>query len=225
MLLPTRLSGQARLAAAAQILIDATVELAGSGRPLMRRIVPDDAEFAVWQHYPDLDAVDRRSGARWFYHAHPVEDRAGEEHGHFHLFFERSKFRRPAEPLAGPAGGKSVGADIVHIAALSVDLRGIPVQLFTVNRWVTDEWFYPADAVLERLARFDLSGAPGDPLVNRWLTSAVACMAPEIAVILRERDAKVAGYGPDHAFWEDRNEEILSAIPIDLQRVATEFDR
>ncbi len=225
MLLAKRLSGEARLAAAARHLVEATVELAQSGTPLMRRIVPDDGDFAVWQHYPASDAVDRRSGSRWFYHAHPAEQRTGGEHGHFHLFFERHVFKPPAMALAGPVGGASVGADVVHIAALSVDLRGIPVQLFTVNRWVTDEWLYPAGEVLSRLARFDLSRAPGDALVNRWLTAAVACLAPEITQILHERDARIAALSSDDAFWEDRDAEILSSSAVDLQRAVTEFDR
>lgn len=221
MLLDPSLTGTERRAAAAAELIAATVEMAGSGRPLMRRVVPDDGH-QVWEHYPPDDAVDRTTRSRWFYHAHPPEERGKGEHGHFHLFLDREAFGR-APHLAGPVAPRDGDATVVHVAALSIDLAGLPTSLFTVNRWVTDEWLFPAGDVLDRLTGFDLSDANGDPLVNCWLTAAVATFAPEIAAILRERD-RVIGDAPP-AFFEDRNAEILSLVEIDLQRCVTQPDR
>lgn len=222
MLIDSALDGLERRARAAAELIDATVAMAADGVPLMKRVVPD-AGYRVWDHYPIDDAVDARTGARWFYHAHPPEERDAGEHGHFHLFLDRENFF-PRRPRAKPLDPDAPDAGVVHIAALSIDFSGLPTKLFTVNRWVTDEWLYDATAIIERLPTFDLSHArDGDPLVNRWLTAAVATFAPEIERILHQRDAALSGAGP--AFFEDRAHEILSATAIDLQSCVTEFER
>lgn len=222
MLIDPLLSGPERLEAAAALLIDATVEMAQSGKPLMRRVLPDDPT-RVWSHYPPDDAVDRLTGARWFYHAHPLEERGDGEHGHFHLFLDRADFADAESAIAGPLGD-SGGASVVHIAALSVDLAGLPRALFAVNRWVTDEWLYPAADILARLRRFDLGNAgDGDPIVNRWLTAVVAAFEPELRAVLQERDRAIAGKGPD--WFEDRSAEVLSSIAIDLQDGVTRFGR
>ena len=221
MLLEPSMSDRDRRAAAAAELVDATIEIAASGRTLMRRVVPDDG-FRVWDHYPADDAVDGTSGARWFYHAHPPEERGEGEHGHFHLFLDRDLFGAKTA-LAAPIAPAPGDARVVHIAGLTIDLAGLPTQLFTVNRWVTDEWLFSGAEILARLASFDLAAANGDPLVNRWLTAAVAAFEPEIALILAERDRAIAAVPP--AFFEDREAEILSAVPIDLQRCVTQPDR
>ncbi|MCA3256203.1 MAG: hypothetical protein INF91_11375, partial [Alphaproteobacteria bacterium] len=81
----------------------------------MTRILPADAPPEIWAHYPADDAVDPASGARWFYHTHAHESRDGAEHGHFHLFLDRSAFARAGAPLAGPPQNGSARADIVHL--------------------------------------------------------------------------------------------------------------
>lgn len=204
-------------AASARALIDATVRLAGEGVPLMMRVAPPGGAFVVWDHYPPDDCVDRLSGCRWFYHAHPEGERIGDEHGHFHLFFDRAHFRGKANvPLAGPPGGRSSGADVVHVIAIAIDRQGLPTSLFTVNRWVTDEWLYPAEAILRLMPRFDLSHATGDALLNDWLTVAVAFFRTEIEAALRTRDAEIAASADCLDLFEDRSSEILSSVPIDI---------
>ncbi|WP_294138476.1 hypothetical protein [Sphingomonas sp.] len=221
MLFDPRLTGHARRAQAADALIAATVEMADTPRPLMRRVVPDDG-LHIWDHYPPDDAIDRTTKSRWFYHAHPPEERREGEHGHFHIFLDRKTFAGIA-PVAGPLSPKKSDARVVHIAALTIDLAGLPTGLFTVNRWVTDEWLFDADAILDRLPRFDLSKANGDRLVSRWLTAAVATFAPEIEQILRARDVAIKDEPP--SFFEDRSAEILSSVDLDLQRCVTQLDR
>jgi hypothetical protein len=202
--------------AAANALIAATIAIAEAGTPLMLRVVPSDDSFTVWDHYPPDDAVDPTSGARWFYHAHAAGEREGGEHGHFHLFLDRTCFADAQEPIAGPPAGASSGADVVHIVAIAIDVNGLPTKLFTVNRWVTDEWLYDAAAIGQRLGRFDLGAAPGDPLVNAWLTAAVAFFAPEIETALQARDREIAGWETADDPFEDRGREIISSIPIDI---------
>jgi hypothetical protein len=68
-----------------------------------------------------------------------------------------------------PAGLKADRADVVHLAALSVSPEGLPITMFTVNRWVCDEWLFPHADIMAVIDDFDLTGADGDPLVNAWL--------------------------------------------------------
>jgi len=167
--------------------------------------------------------IDAATGARWFYHAHPPEERDAGEHGHFHLFLDRTAFP-PLSALAAPQAPTPGDAEVVHILALSIDLQGLPTRLFSVNRWVTDEWLHAAPMILERLHLFDVTTAgAGDPLVNRWLTAALAAFAPEVEGALAQRDAAIAGARP--TFFEDRALEILSEAPVDLQLAATRPDR
>jgi hypothetical protein len=202
---------------AAEALIAATIKIAEAGQPLMLRVVPGGSNFLAWDHYPPDDAVDPHSGARWFYHAHGPGDRDSGEHGHFHLFLDRSCFAEvPLEPLAGPIGGISSGADIVHLVAIGINLNGLPTRIFTVNRWVTDEWLYPAAEIQKKLPSFDLSSATGDALVNEWLAAALAFFKPEIETVLHLRDAKIARWRAEDDPFEDRSREILSSIPIDI---------
>jgi hypothetical protein len=199
----------------AQTLIDATIAVAAQGVPLMLRVLPGTAPAEIWAHYPTDDAVDPASGSRWFYHAHPPGERDAGEHGHFHLFFAREIFDRAgASAISGPPSGASSGADVVHLFAIAIDITGLPTRLFTVNRWVTDEWLYPAAAIIPQIGRFDLSGASGDALVNAWLTAAVAFFAPQATAVLEARDAAIAAW-PEASF-EDRGREILSTIAIDV---------
>ncbi len=203
--------------AEAQALIGATIRLAEAGVPLMTRVAPEGGAFVVWDHYPPDDAVDRLSGCRWFYHAHPPGERENGEHGHFHLFFDRKLLTRArVRPLASPPGGRSSGADVVHLIAISIDMNGLPMRLFTVNRWVTDEWLHAGPAIIRLLPRFDLAHATGDTLVNAWLTAAVAFFRPEIADAIRTRDAAIEGWSERDDPFEDRGREVLSAIDIDI---------
>jgi hypothetical protein len=202
---------------AAEALVDATISVAEAGRPLMLRVAPEDGQFAVWSHYPPDDSVDRKSGARWFYHAHPPGERHDGEHGHFHLFFDKTRLdARGATPVAEPLGGASSGADVVHIAAIGISLDGIPTELFTTNRWVTDEWLYAACEIIAELDDFDLTAANGDALVNLWLTTAVRFFRPEIEAALVARDQVIASWTDGEQAFEDRDREVLSQAPIDI---------
>jgi hypothetical protein len=180
--------------AAAEALISATLAVAEAGKPLMLRVVPADGDFLAWDHYPAEDAVDARSGARWFYHAHGPGERDAGEHGHFHLFLDRKSFSDVRlEPLAGPPGGASSGADIVHLIAIAIDLDGLPTRIFTVNRWVTDEWLYAAGEIQEKLGSFDLSSATGDASGERLAyRRGSRSSGPEIETALQLRDAEIA---------------------------------
>lgn len=179
----------------------------------MRLVLPEGSEPEQWAHYPPDDAISPVAGSRYFYHCHPPEERGDGEHGHFHLFLPLAFFAEE-DCQSAPLEDGEDRARVVHFAALSVDMQGVPLQLFTTNRWVTDEWLYPADAIAAALDSFDLQGADGDALVNQWLTAFVALARPLIIDLLHLRDAALEGKG-----WpgEDRAIEITSSTPLDLQ--------
>lgn len=200
---------------AAQELLDATTAMYHGGAPLMRRIILADEAVRLWDHYPDpeQDIVCAKTGSRYFYHVHPPGERAGDEHGHFHLFLPRTSMADPSAAKLAPPGREHSDADVVHIVALSVNPTGLPIALFTVNRWVTDEWLFPAPAIISALDRFALQQTRGDALVDRWLTAAVYLCRPLIVDVLLARDNALAA-----ADWagEDRALEVLSTVDLDL---------
>jgi hypothetical protein len=184
----------------------------------MSRVLPQDNTARVYTHYPIGDVVNGKHGSRYFYHSHPPEDRSAEEHGHFHLFLDRRAFGKDTEPLipAPPvaAGGKR--ADVVHLAALAIGYDGLPLRWFGTNRWVTDEWLYPATDVIGALSKFDLRGSNGDPKVNDWLTAILRLSAKSVAGVLIERDEALRQRDMS---GEDRTVEVTSMRDVDLAKL------
>ena len=201
---------------AAAELVAATAAMFAEGVPLMRRLLPSGSELEAWANYPGGGLLCPASGSRAFYHVHPPGEREAGEHGHFHFFLPRSAMDDRAAPLIAPPDADSAEHDFVHIAALAIDASGLPLRWFTVNRWVTDEWLFPATAVSAGLGRFSLAGAGGDALVNRWLTAAVHVWRPVIVDLLERRDARLAAARYD---GEDRALEVLSSAPADLDAI------
>lgn len=201
------------MAGAADALWRATVALHQSGRTLMQRVLPAPSEFTAWQHYPFGDVVNGPWRARWYYHAHGSETANQVEHGHFHLFVGRQAFSRSVRPSIVPPDRRRPRPSAVHIAALSVGLDGLPLAWFATNRWVTDEWLYPAGEVARRIPDITFAGDNGDPLVNDWLTAMLHASQAPLAALLAERDALLAGNDPA---GENRAMEIVAQLPIDL---------
>jgi hypothetical protein len=199
---------------AREMLMDCSMRMHEQGAPLMRRVMPCDEETKLWSHYPENDVVNGHLACRYFYHCHPPEEREFGEHGHFHLFVGKSAMTQSQRPSIAAPKSKAKRPDVVHIAALSIDTNGLPARWFTVNRWVTDEWLYPADDLTALLPRFNLQGANGDPLVNGWLTAMVQLSLQVIAALLSQRDAELARRDPS---GENRSTEILSTAAIDLE--------
>jgi hypothetical protein len=202
---------------AALTVIETITAMADEGVPLMLRVLPrDDVRF--WTHYPDNDARDERTRSRWYYHVHALGDRDPAEHGHFHLFLHRTQLDDPAAHIAAPAALEDAPAHVTHIAGLSISHAGIPVGWFVTNRWVTDEFVYPAATMADHLARYDVDQTAEDPLVNRLLTAMVALYRDELAALLHARDAAMARLiaAQGSAAFEAREHDVLAALPIDL---------
>ncbi len=205
---------------AAQSLVETTIAMHQSGIPLMRRVLPPEVEATLWEHYPEHDAVSPHNGSRYFYHCHPVEERGAGEHGHFHLFLPKLAMTQPKGAKCAPADLESDRADVVHLAALSVSPEGLPTAMFTVNRWVCDEWLFNHSDIMAVIDSFDLTDADGDPLVNAWLTAMVHLTKPTIGALLVERDERLAAANWD---GEDTKLEVISIVPVDLQALVDPY--
>jgi hypothetical protein len=172
-----------------------------------------------FDHYPADDVVDMFSGSQYFYHAHRS---AAAEHGHLHLFWHADALGRRSQRMTKRAAHarRSAWAP-THLAAIGLNERGLPVSLFTVNRWVTGGHWFDAHGTLALLARFALSADGPYADANRWLGAFVRLYRPLLAVLLQQRDARVArltATRPWAAVAADRRIEVLSHVAIDWER-------
>ena len=167
-------------------------------------------DVVEFEHYPPNDVVDLRSGCQFYYHAHRDGDT---EHGHLHLFWHaaasgRRRYLRPGKPRWARTAP-------THLFAISLDARGLPVGLFTVNRWVTDGHWFDAATTLSMVERFALVGVEGHEHSCRWLTGFVRMYRPLIETLLAQRDQRLARRSDPVKAWNDHRLEVLSQAPID----------
>lgn len=179
---------------------------ARSGRGVLAELLGRAQAFAEWDHYPPRDARDPRSGYRFYYHAHALQQRARGEHGHFHVF--------------APRRARAAEADYAHLFALSVDARGMPLRVFSTNRWVTAEHWQDAAWTLRALRRLDLAQARPRRVAS-WLQDMARLFEPQIQAVVLERDRRTAlraRQRPLERVLEDRRSHILSQCAVDLAR-------
>lgn len=161
---------------------------------LVRACTGDGAVHAH-RHYPEDDWRDPVSGAQAYYHCH----RPGAEHGHLHLF------------MAATPGAKPT-----HLLGIGLDPRGLPLSLFSLNRWVADDAWLPAASTLALVRRFSLASSAADPSLSGWLSQFLRFYLPVIGTLLCARDrALEAQGGPLELMLENRDLEIPSQRVID----------
>ncbi len=211
---------------AALTVIETITQMASEQRPLMARVLPaEDVHF--WKHYPDKDARDAKTKSRWYYHVHAPGQRDANEHGHFHLFLHRDQLIKGSQVAVMPPEGEKAKAHVTHLVALSVDTSGIPMSWFTTNRFVTNEFLYPAETMIKHLKLYNVDKTQEDELVNRLVTAMVALYREEIAELLRQRDVRQAELVAEHGskgYEKDCGVEVLSSIPIDLDEKISALD-
>ena len=204
--------------AAADEVIETLRVLGKAGLTTAGRMLEHQGEFVEDRHYPFDDVFDRETAAQYYYHAHRSDTG---EHGHFHTFL-RAAGMPPGVAPAPYSGGEPppTGDDaICHFVAVSMDAMGLPVGIFTTNRWVTAETFYAAPDAIAMLDRFKIDHANPCWATNRWLSAMVRLYRPQIEQLLIERDATIAAWArkyPERDVYEDRELEVTSEIPIDL---------
>jgi len=162
------------------------------------------SELRSLEHYPADDVIDRRHRSQFFYHCH----RAGAlEHGHLHLF-------------------RRVRDEPAHLLAIGLDARGLPVSMFTVNRWVTGGPWFDAARIVWMLERFRMGAVPDHAASCAWLTHFLRLYLPLAGQLLHARDARLAELARARsldAVFADRRIEVLSRAQLnwarDLERI------
>ena len=167
-------------------------------------------EVLEFEHYPPDDLVDTQRGSQFYYHSHRDGD---QEHGHLHLFWHstatgRRRYLKPGKPRWNRT-------EPTHLFAISLDARGLPVGLFTVNQWVTDGHWFDAATTMACVDRFAMGEIEGHEQSCRWLTGFVRLYRPLINELLVQRDKRLARRSNLAQALQDRDLEVLSLIPID----------
>ena len=231
-----------RMASAAAVILDCRQELAARNADLVGEATIGAATIADWRHYPDGEVFDPKSYAQYFFHAHPATTRPARERGHFHTFLRAEGMPVGVAPLLLPElAVADVAArppqaapikrgerdEVSHLIAIAVDFRGEPIRLFTTNRWVTGETWYPADDVIRMLGQFTVADVAPSEALNRWVGAMIQLFQPQIVALLRARDEAVMAWRRrrrTHVF-EDVRLEITSSLDIALDDQFAFLDR
>jgi Domain of unknown function (DUF6969) len=209
-----------RLGAAA--LMDCYRELSGTGAHLLDPVLQGSAP-TQWEHYPPDDAISRDSRYQWFYHSHSAADRPGSaEHGHFHLFARMESCTDTIAAGAEQGFRRTIGATdserpTGHLICIGMSPVGVPINLFTVNRWVTGDMLLSMSNTLLLLDSMRLD--TGYSMIDSVLMGLLQMYRPEIRALMRKRDATLqgrAGAGP--GTLDDVRVEVLSEVALDIDR-------
>ena len=211
----------ARMSVAGVKVVDCIRDLHANGSNLAIEALRGSGDFTEWEHYPPNDVHDPKSHAQYYFHAHPPDDRDAPDYGHFHTFMRPKGMPagiRPAVvknfvPPADDSGALS------HLIAISMTPSGLPVRLFTTNRWVTGETWYKAADVIAMLDRFVIDLDHPSPLLNQWLTAMFVLFKPQIKQLLIKRDHAIENWRAEHSdcdVFEDRRLEITSSTEVSL---------
>ena len=154
-----------------------------------------------YQHYPQQPYDFGAGHWRAFYHSHDSNIIDQREHGHYHFFTREHEEQ-----------------DWAHVVALGVDHQGLPISLFTTNRWVTDGSWFDADALNRHLHY--LMQANDAALPVRWFKYMLLLYREQVSELLQARDAELRRLCPqdsEHCLI-DRSIYYLSMLDIDLNK-------
>ncbi len=189
-----------------------------AGANIVGQCLAHQGTFYELEHYPKGDVFDEETASQYYYHAHRPESG---EHGHFHCFLRFENMPEGATPV--PYGGKACRPEgeeaICHLIAISMNQQGFPTHLFTTNRWVTDETFYPAADTLAMVDRFSVDHVYPCLAVNIWITAMMRLFWPQIRELLKARDATIRDWAlkhPDRDVFEDRELDLTSIMEINV---------
>lgn len=209
--------------AAGEEILECYRVLGKTGDNIVGELLRHQGNFYEWNHYPKGDIYDHATHSQYFYHAHVKGARKG-EHGHFHSFLRAKGMPDGVAPIpySGDAEWPVGDNALSHLIGISMDKKGFPIGLFSVNRWVTGEAWYAADDVVAMIERFEIDHANPSWPANRWITAMLRLFHPRIIELVRQRDVVVADWQrkyPDRDIYEDRDLEITSqtAISVDKQ--------
>lgn len=204
------------MAEAARDAVECQRVLAKTGGNIVGELLPRDEPFYQFDHCPPGDIYDQETHSQYYYYAHREA-----EHGHFHTFVREKSMPAGVRPVEQSTVAYITERDdrLFHLVAIAMDRQGQPIGLFTVNRWVTTENWYPADQVIAILDRFQVDHARPSWPANRWVTAMLRLFHPQIVDRLHARDRAVADWRrrhPEVDVFEDRRLEQTSAAEISL---------
>jgi hypothetical protein len=190
------------LGQAALVVLDCLEEMGARHSNAVLELYPTQGEIIEHHRYPP-DGM-RIAGDTWraYYHSHDYPGRTMEEHGHFHIFHRLSEGSQGMQNWA-------------HVAGLAMDREGQPLCWFSVNRWVTDGVWLPAD----RLDDIVSSITPGvEPPAARWLLGMMKLYGNELASLFRQRDKTLLQHNSNDctASQEERSVYRLARRNINL---------
>ena len=182
---------------AGQAVLEYTRRLSEQGRSVLD-IILNKKELEDWAMYPwDGGVIDKKTRSQYFYHAHPQSP----EHGHFHVFYSHRN-------------------QIVHLAAISLDDQGQPMELFTVNRWVTGDFYIPAGKLSGYITQFRIANNSFDREVGEYLRNLLILYQAEIGALMQQRERVFADYRATHDGrepYEDRDLDVTSNLEIQVE--------
>ncbi len=191
------------------------------GKNILHYTLQDHTQHEHMSHYPKGDRIDKSSGAQYFYHCHR-EDYDTTEHGHFHCFLRYKHIPKHIKPAALADWDKYIDNPMTHLIAIGMNQQGMPIRLFTVNRWVTSEIWYDAthaSAVLKRF-KMQLVDEPYWHILDQWVEGILHLFTPQISWLHQRRDELIQIHQQqnihDNVFLNKELEE-LSYLNIDLK--------
>jgi hypothetical protein len=210
------------MAEAAHEVLNCQRVLTKTGDNIVGEILRGAGTFYEWRHYPQGDIYDAEYHAQYYYHAHPEEARVSGEHGHFHTFLRPLGMPpgvapAPVSDLKEPASENDA---LCHLVGISMNRAGLPIRLFTTNRWVTGETWYAADDVVRMLDCFVIDHARPSWPANRWITALMRMFRPQIVELLHARDAEILrrrSIAPQVNVFEDRDLEVASEMRVSIE--------
>ncbi len=215
------------MAAGGEEVLECYRVLRKAGANVVGEILKEQGEFLEWDHFPKGDVYDGETHSQYYYHAHRGSQN---EHGHFHAFLRRAGMPPGVKPV--PYNGKEAwpkGKDaLCHLVAVSMDQYGFPIRLFTTNRWVTGETWYPAQDVMDMLDRFLIDHSYPSWPANRWLSAMFRLFRPQMVELIEGRDRALDEWRenhPDNDVYEDRDLEITSAREISVEEQISLVDK
>ena len=210
------------MAEAAREVLNCQRVLTKTGDNIVGEILRGAGTFYEWRHYPQGDIYDAEYHAQYYYHAHPEEERVSGEHGHFHTFLRPLGMPPGVHPAPLPdlKEPSSENEALSHLVGVSMNRAGLPIRLFTTNRWVTGETWYAAGDVVRMLDCFVIDHARPSWPANRWITALMRMFRPQIVELLHARDAEIhrrRRIAPEINVFEDRNLEVTSEMRVSIE--------
>jgi hypothetical protein len=170
---------------------------AESSNPVLATL-PSDAAVETERKYPAERYCFGGAGLSAYYHCHGADNRPADEHGHFHLFVQ-------------------LDHQWSHLAALSMDRQGQPLQWFSVNLWVTGETWSDPDKLIAALDQLEDKASLS--LTEQWLLAMTRFYRATLEHLLVQRDQQLETLrnGRDlDTVWQDRQIYTLSSLNINL---------